>query len=231
MDKYQKARIIADRLAVEYPDADTPLHHSNVFELLMSVMLSPQTTDEVTNQVTPLLFETYSTPEILAESDRKEVERFITRINYYKTKAERLVLMAKLLVEKFDSKVPHTMEELLEIPGVGRKVANVVISEWYGKPRLNDGDSTDEFSSATKGSISPEGFVVDTHVLRVSKRLGLVIGNDPKKVELELMEVFPREEWRDVSLRMIFHGRNRCKARDNHCLEDIFWAKYCEQDS
>ncbi len=225
-DPKQIAKIVAEQLKKEYPEVETPLLHSNVFELLVATILSPQTTDEVTNKVTPLLFAKYNSPEILANANIEDVEKIIKVLNYYKTKARNLIKTARMLIDKFDSKVPHTLQDLLTLPGVGRKIGNVIISEWYGKKPTKIDSKNDMYSTIPRGTLLPEGFVVDTHVLRVTRQMGLTKNEDPKKVEQDLMKLFPREEWNDMSLRFIFHGRQVNQARNPKYHEHPFWSKF-----
>lgn len=207
----EKANIILNQLKKEYPIVRTPLNHSSAFELLVATILSPQTMDITTNKVTPNLFEKYPTPEKLSVADYDELDQMIKLVNYHKTKARNLIKTARLLVENFNSQVPMKMQDLITLAGVGRKVANVIISEWFV---LNEG-------------IEPEGFVVDTHVIRVSNRLGFVNSKDPYQVEKALMDLIPKSEWPDTSLRFIFHGRNTCKPKPHLCCEHEFWSQHC----
>jgi len=201
-NKDQTQKII-EILKEEFPIVETPLIHKNAFQLLAATMLSAQTLDTTTNKVTPNLFQTYPTIKDLAKANPEDIEKIIKIVNYYKTKSKNLVKMANILIEKFNGEVPKSIENLLEISGVGRKIANVVISEWFAKrPEFN---------------MLPEGFVVDTHVKRVSYRLGLTKHTDPKKIEQDLMRVLPKKEWTDTSLRLIFHGRKVCKSQRPLC--------------
>lgn len=199
----ERADLVGNLLEQDYPIVETPLLHNNEFELLMATILSPQTKDETTNQVTPALFEKYPNVESLANADEEEIRKIIRLVNYHKTKAKRLIDSAKMLVENFDSTVPKTMDELILLPGVGRKVANVVINEWFVK----------------RGLAEPDGFVIDTHVLRVSNRLLLTKNKTPEKVEKDLMKLFKPMDWDKVSLRMIFHGREWSQAKSPKYLE------------
>lgn len=208
---FDKARKIQIQLEREYPIVSTPLNHKNEFELLVATILSAQTLDTTVNKVTPKLFQLYPTPQKMRRGDVLEIEKTIRLVNYHKTKAKNLVLMAQKLISDFDGKVPNSIEQLTTLPGVGRKTANVVISEWFAK----------------NGEILPEGFVVDTHVIRVSNRLGLTKSKDPKKIEQDLMMLFPREVWNDMSLRLIFHGRFMCKAKRPECYKYNFWKTIC----
>jgi endonuclease-3 len=196
--RYKKAEKLSSLLKELYPKVETPLNHSNAFELLIAVVMSAQTLDETINKVTPAIFKKYPTPEKLASADVEEIQQMIKKVNYYKTKGKHLVQLSKKLVEEFNSKVPHEMDKLTTLPGVGRKTANVIINEWF----------------VPKGIIEPQGFVVDTHVLRVSKAFGLTEHSDPVKVEKDLMQIFPKEEWREMSLRLIFFGRYILKSRN-----------------
>ena len=183
------------RLAATYPEAVCELDHRNAYELLAATILSAQTTDARVNQVTPALFDRYPTPHDLAAADPAEVEALIHPTGFYRNKARSLVGMATALVERFGGEVPGAMEDLVTVPGVGRKTANVVRSVGLGLP----------------------GLPVDTHVLRLSKRLGLTESSDPVKVEQELCAMLPAKEWGAFSLRMILHGRRVCFARNPAC--------------
>lgn len=185
----------------EFPEVKTPLEHNSAFQLLVATILSPQTLDSTTNKVTPALFKKYSNPKLLANANLNELEKEIRIVNYYKTKAKNLKKMAQILLQKFKGVVPSNLNNLIELPGVGRKVANVIISEWFSK----------------KDNINPQGFVVDTHVKRVAYRLGLTRESDPYKVEKDLNRKFPKNEWVDLSLRLIFHGRKTCKSKNPLC--------------
>ncbi len=194
----EKADLVGKLLALDYPEVYTPLNHRNEFELLIATILSPQTKDETTNIVTKDLFQKYPNALKLSRAATKNIERIIRLVNYHKTKARNIVNASKMLIENFNGEVPHTMTELISLPGVGRKVANVVINEWFVK----------------KGLADPDGFVIDTHVLRVAKRLGLTENTTPEKVEKDLMSLFPKEDWDKVSLRLIFHGREWSQAKN-----------------
>jgi endonuclease-3 len=202
---------ILNKLKEEYPEVNTPLTHKNAFELLVATMMSAQTLDTTVNKVTPLLFSKYDSPEKFAEADPLEIEKIIRIVNYHKTKSRNIVKMSQKLLEEFNGKVPLTIEDLTTLPGVGRKTANVVISDWFVR---KEGRET-------------EGIVVDTHVIRTSNRLGFTKNKTAVKVEQDLMKLFPKEEWNDISLRLIFHGRFRCKARNPECYKDEFWSEVC----
>lgn len=217
MTKKELAVEVNKRLTKEFPKPETPLFHKNAYELLIAVILSTQTLDDTTNKATPALFAKYPTVYDLAKANPNDIDPMIRFINYHRTKSKNLVKTAQILIERFNGNVPRTMDELTELPGVGRKVANVVISEWFVKhpeDRL-DGEAKAE----------PVGFVVDTHVKRVTHRLSLTKNTDPAKVEQDLMKVFPKSDWVDGSLRLIFHGRKTCIARRPKCeicpLRDI----------
>ena len=193
-----RARVVADRLAVEYPGTANELcalHHRNPYELLTATILSAQTTDERVNMVTPALFARYPTPADLAAADPAEVEDLIRTTGFFRNKTKSIMGMAAALVERFGGEVPHRMADLVTIPGVGRKTANVVRSVAMGEP----------------------GLPVDTHVQRLSGRLGLTKQTDPVKIELELNPMVRADERGALSLRLILHGRAVCKARKPRC--------------
>jgi endonuclease-3 len=198
-----RTREVALRLAEEYPEAICELDHSNPFELLAATILSAQTTDVRVNMVTPELFRRYPTATDLAAANPSDVEDVIRSTGFYQNKTRSLVGMAQALLERFDGQVPTALEDLITLPGVGRKTANVVRSVAFRLP----------------------GLPVDTHVGRVTRRLGLTVEEDPVKVELELNRYLPPSEWGDFSLRTILHGRRVCDAKNPHCaicvLEDI----------
>ena len=192
----------ATRLAAEYPGGPQELcelHHTNAFELLVATILSAQSTDANVNLVTPSLFERYPTPAALAAADPAELEVEIHRTGFFRSKAKSLLGMASALVERFDGRVPHAIEDLVTLPGVGRKTANVVRSVALDEP----------------------GLPVDTHVLRLSKRLGLTVLEDPVKVEHELNAMLKPQERGLFSLRLILHGRRVCIARKPRCGECV----------
>ena len=194
---------VARRLAETYPDAVCELDHTNAFELLAATILSAQTTDVRVNMVTPTLFRKYPTPADLAEANPMEVEEIIRSTGFYQNKTKSLLGMAQALIERFDGEVPTELDDLVTLPGVGRKTGNVVRSVAFDLP----------------------GLPVDTHVLRLSKRLGLSTLEDPVKLELELNGFLPPAERGLFSLRMILHGRRVCDAKNPRCeectLEDI----------
>jgi endonuclease-3 len=195
---------VVARLKSEHPDARTELEWTNPLELLVATMLSAQTTDVQVNRVTQSLFAKYRTAEDYAESSPEELEEDIRPTGFYRNKARSLRGMASALVEEHGGEVPRTMQELVALPGVGRKTANVVLGNAFGLD---------------------EGIVVDTHVRRVSGRLGLTQNQDPPKIEQDLMKIVPREDWTVFSHLLILHGRRTCKARKPDCpnciLNDI----------
>ena len=192
------------RLKSEYPDARTELDWNSPLELLVATILSAQTTDVSVNGVTKALFEKYRTAADYAGADPAELEEDIRPSGFYRNKARSLRGMARALVEEHAGEVPRTMRELVALPGVGRKTANVVLGNAFGVD---------------------EGIVVDTHVRRVSNRLGLTENQDPEKIERDLIRMVPQEEWTVFSHLLIFHGRRICKARKPDCpncvLNDI----------
>ena len=190
-----RALEINRRLRDEYPEALCELTHRNPFELLAATILSAQTTDVRVNMVTPALFARYPDAASLANADIESVEQIIKTVGLYPSKARNLIKMARLIVDEFDGEVPRRLEDLVTLPGVGRKTANVVRSVAFGLP----------------------GLAVDTHVGRLSRRLGLTTHEDPVKVELELNEFIPPYERGEFSLRLILHGRRVCDARKPAC--------------
>jgi endonuclease-3 len=195
---------VVARLKAEYPDARTELDWKNPLELLVATMLSAQTTDVQVNRVTQSLFSKYRTAEDYAAADAEELEEDIRPTGFYRNKARSLQGMSRALVQEHGGEVPRTMQELVSLPGVGRKTANVVLGNAFGVD---------------------EGIVVDTHVRRVSGRLGLTANKDPVKIEQDLMKIVPEEDWTVLSHLLILHGRRTCKARQPDCpncvLNDI----------
>lgn len=197
--KKEKVNEILDLLEKEYPDAECALDYDSVFHLLLAVVLSAQTTDVSVNKVTPELFKKYETPKQLAQADEKEVAEIIRTIGMYRTKSKNIINLAKMLVEKYDGIVPESDEELVKLPGVGRKTANVVMAVSFGHQRI----------------------AVDTHVFRVSNRIGLVNESDVLKTELALMKTIPENRWTKTHHSLIFHGRRCCTARNPKCDECV----------
>jgi endonuclease-3 len=191
-----RALKIIELLEKEHPDAKIALHYSNPLELLVATMLSAQSTDETINKVTKTLFKKYTKPEDYANADLKELEQDIRSTGFYHNKAKNLKNATSLLVKKYNSKVPKTMEELTELPGVARKTANIVLNNAYGVVA---------------------GVAVDTHVRRLSQRLGLSENDDPNKIEKDLMSIVPKDRWMRITDLLIFHGRRVCTAKKPNC--------------
>src|SRR5580658_4457889 len=185
-------------LEAAYPNAECALRHRNAWELLVATILSAQCTDARVNMVTPELFRKFPNPKAMSEASLPAIEEEIRSTGFYHNKAKSISGAAKKIVGEFGGKVPDTMEELLTLPGVARKTANVVLGVWFKKA---------------------EGVVVDTHVLRLSHRLGLTRAEDPKRVEEDLMRIIPRDRWIAFSHEMIHHGRQICIARKPRCAE------------
>jgi endonuclease-3 len=178
-----------------YPEAKTQLFHQNPFELLVATILSAQCTDKQVNQVTPALFKRFKTPAEFARAPLSAIEQLIRPTGFFHNKAKNIKNCAKAIQEKHNGEVPQTIEELVKLPGVGRKTANVVLGAAFGVP----------------------GVVVDTHVARISQRLGLTTNKDAIKIEFDLMKILPRRAWNDFSLQLIFFGREICLARKPRC--------------
>jgi|SRR5580658_266074 len=192
----ERVAAILDALRKTYPNVVCALNHRNAFELTIATILSAQTTDVGVNKVTPELFRLFPTPEALAKANPTAVEQIIKTTGFYRSKAKNIIGAARVLVDKFHGKVPETMEEMLELPGVARKTANVVLGSWYG---------------------IPSGVVVDTHVLRLSRRLELTTNTEPVKVEQDLEKIIPKDRWIQFSHELIHHGRQVCIARKPQC--------------
>lgn len=195
---------VLSRLKREYPDARTELDYETPLQLLVATILSAQCTDKRVNMVTPLLFRTFPTAASFADAPREELEEIIKSTGFFRNKTKSLLGLGKALVDRHQGEVPDSMDTLVKLPGVGRKTANVVLGNAFRKN---------------------EGIVVDTHVARVSNRLGLTREKDPVKIEQDLMPLFPREDWALLSHLLIFHGRRVCEARKPKCeicvLNDI----------
>jgi endonuclease-3 len=192
----QRVEKIIELIEKQYPNAKTALNFTNPLEILLATILSAQTTDVTVNIVTRILFKKYRTAEDYVNADIVELEQVIHSTGFYHNKAKNLQKCCQLLVEKFYSQVPKTMEELLELPGVARKTANIVLYNAFG---------------------ITAGIAVDTHVTRLSKRLGLTQQKDQNKIEQDLMQITPKEKWMPLTDLLIFHGRNVCKAKKPHC--------------
>jgi len=186
------------RLQAAYPNAECALHHRNAWELMIATILSAQCTDVRVNLVTPALFKAFPTPKAMAAASLPELEELIRTTGFYRNKAKSIRGAAQMVETDFHGEVPHTMDELLRIPGVARKTANVVLGSWFG---------------------IAVGVVVDTHVLRLSRRLELTKETTPEKVERDLMQVIPQARWIDFSHEMIYHGRQICIARKPRCAD------------
>ncbi len=196
--KKNRATAILKILLKEYPSNQTALHYGNPFQLLVAVILSAQCTDVRVNIVTPQLFARFSTPRDFANADVKELEQLIYSTGFYHNKAKNIISCAHSLLEKHNGIVPDTMEELFQLPGVGRKTANVVLGEAFGKI---------------------EGVVVDTHVTRLSNRLQFTNHLDAVKIEKDIMPLIPKKQWYHFSHTLIFHGRKICSARKPMCAD------------
>ena len=197
-DRKQRALKVAHQLAKTYANAECALKHDNPFQLLAATILSAQCTDERVNMVTPALFAKYPTPAALAASQQADVEKIIQSTGFFRAKATNLRGMAQALVNQFGGELPRTLDEMVSLPGVGRKTANVVLGTAFGLPT---------------------GVVVDTHVKRLTRLLGLTKNLDPVKIEHDLAALLPKSEWINFSHRLIHHGRRICNARKPNCPE------------
>jgi endonuclease-3 len=193
-----RTRVVIRRLKRAYPDAKCSLNHSNPFELLVATILSAQCTDERVNIVTADLFRKYKKPEDYLQVSPRELEKDIQSTGFFRNKTKSIQGTSKVLSEEYDGQVPHTMDELLELPGVARKTANVVLGNAFGVKA---------------------GVVVDTHVTRLSHRLAFTEQKTAEKIELDLIEIVPKKYWVICPLLLIAHGRMICKARTPHCAE------------
>lgn len=200
------AIIIIETLKEMYPDAKCSLDFSTPFQMLVSVVLSAQCTDERVNKTTPSIFSKYSTPQDFADMDIELLEELIHPCGFYKTKAKNLKRTAQILVEKYDGIVPNNMEDLMSLPGVGRKSANVIMLEAFDLP---------------------QGIAVDTHCKRIANRLGFSSQSDPAKIEQDLLKVIPKEYYKDVNHIFIWHGRNVCTSQKPKC-DSCKLQQYCK---
>jgi endonuclease-3 len=200
-----RVREILDKLAAAYPDATCALKHDNPFQLLIATILSAQCTDERVNMVTPELFRKHPNPKAFACENPLEIEKEIRSTGFFRNKTKSIIGASKKIVEDFHGEAPKTMDELLTLPGVARKTANVVLGVGFG---------------------IAAGVVVDTHVQRLSHRLDLTKHTDPKKIEKDLMEIIPKDHWIQFSHELIWHGRRVCQARKPKCVECTL-AKIC----
>jgi len=196
-ERNTRTRRIIRGLRRLYPDADCALDHSDPLELLVATILSAQCTDERVNQVTPALFREYPDAKAYAEADRTVLETRIKSTGFFRNKARSLVALGGALTERHGGEVPDNMDELVELPGVGRKTANVILGTWFGQPAIT----------------------VDTHVTRLTHRLGLTQHKDAVKIEFDLQALFPKTDWTFTSHALIWHGRQVCKARTPACRE------------
>ena len=201
----ERIRAILDALRQTYPNVVCALTHRNAFELTIATILSAQTTDVSVNKATPELFQMYPTPKALAQAPLPEIERIIHNTGFYRAKTKNIKGAAQVLVDRFKGKVPQTVEEMIQLPGVARKTANVVLGSWFG---------------------IPSGVVVDTHVLRLSRRLELTKSTNPVNVEKDLQRVIPQDRWIQFSHELIHHGRQVCIARKPRCV-DCSLEKLC----
>jgi endonuclease-3 len=194
--KAQRAREILARLQERYPEATCSLDYTTTLQLLVATILSAQCTDERVNQVTPALFQRYADAQAFAEADLLELQALVKSTGFYRNKAKNIQAACRKIVQEFGGEVPQTMAALLTLPGVARKTANVVLAHGYG---IN------------------AGVTVDTHVKRLSQRLGLTKHQDPAKIEQDLMKLLPQPDWENWSIRLIYHGRAVCMARRPNC--------------
>jgi endonuclease-3 len=206
MTKKQIALSAIEALKKEFPEAICSLTYTDPLQLLVATRLAAQCTDARVNMVTPALFERFKTPEDFANADIQEVEEYIKSCGLYKTKAKSLVDMGKMLVKDFNGEVPHTLEDLIKLPGIGRKTANLVMGDIYGEPAV----------------------VVDTHCIRITKRLGLHKEKDAKKIEFILRDLLPPTESNNFCHRLVLHGRKTCDARKPKC-EACCMAEFCKK--
>ncbi len=194
----ERIAALVDALQKTYPDAVCALNHRDAWELTVATILSAQCTDARVNIVTPALFHAYPTPQAMAQAQPEAIQELIASLSFFRQKSKSLVGAAKVVVNEFGGEIPRTMEEMLRIPGAARKTSNVVLGSWYG---------------------IASGVVVDTHVLRLSRRLELTTHEDPVKVERDLMSILPQEKWINVAHQLIHHGRQICEARKPKCAD------------
>lgn len=195
--KKSDVKEVLDLLEYRYPDAECELVHSSPFELLIATVLSAQTTDKKVNQVTERMFKKYNTPEAFSGLKQEELEAEIKEIGLYRNKAKNIIALSQMLIDEYGGEVPKTKEELVKLPGVGRKTANVVVSNAFGVPAI----------------------AVDTHVFRVSNRIGLANSDNVVETEEQLMKIIPKDRWTKAHHLIIFHGRRTCEARKPKCEE------------
>ena len=195
MNKKQAVEIF-ELLKKQYPDAKCSLDFNTPFEMMVAVMLSAQCTDERVNKVTAEFFPKYNTPKAFADMPLEDIENLIHSCGFYKNKAKNLKLASQKILTEFNGEVPQTMEELMSIPGVGRKSANVIMLEAFN---------------------NPQGIAVDTHAKRISNRIGFSSAKEPQKIEQDLLKLFPKEYYYDANHILIWHGRNSCKSQKPNC--------------
>jgi endonuclease-3 len=194
----KRAKSVITALRKLFPEAECALHHTSAFQLLVATILSAQCTDERVNQATPELFRLYPDAASLSRATQEDVERIVKPLGFFRNKAANIRGMAQALMEKFGGEIPQDIDQLITLPGVGRKTASVVLGTWYG---------------------IPSGVVVDTHVKRLTNLLGLTTSENPEIIERDLIDIVPRTEWIDFSHRLIHHGRKTCIARRPKCTE------------
>lgn len=208
MTKKQRAVLIAEKLNELYPDASCSLDYKDPLQLMVATQLAAQCTDARVNIVTKELFKKYKTVQDFASAKQEELEQDIKSTGFYHNKAKNIIGACKMIISDFDGKVPSNMDDLLKLPGVGRKTANLLLNDSFGIP----------------------GVVVDTHAKRISNRLGLTKNDDPEKIEYDLMKVLPKEKWGDFCHQLVYHGRVLCSARKPMC-SDCSICPFCEYGS
>jgi endonuclease-3 len=194
-EKKVRAKVIYRQLSKNYPNVRCELDYKNAFQLLVATVLSAQCTDKRVNQTTPALFKKYPNPQKMAKADLRDIQKLVKSTGFFRAKAKNIKGLSNKIMEEFDGKVPSNLEELITLPGVGRKTANVVLGHAFGIP----------------------GITVDTHFGRLSRRFGWSRQNNPVKVEFEVGELIPQKEWTNLSQRMIWHGRRVCHSRKPAC--------------
>jgi endonuclease-3 len=197
-ERMRRAKEIIKRLSKLYPHPKSALIHDTPWQLLVSTILSAQATDKLVNTVTPALFQKYKTIQAFAEAPVEEIDEMVKKVNFHSNKSKNIKAAAQMIMEKYQGEVPQTMEELDALPGVARKTANVVLGDAFGKS---------------------EGIVVDTHVIRLTNKLGLTDQKDPVKIEQDLMKIVPKDQWRYFGHYLTYFGREYCPARPHKCDE------------
>ncbi|HSX09969.1 MAG TPA: endonuclease III [Candidatus Saccharimonadales bacterium] len=196
MTREEKVKELIKRLSKLYPNPKTALNHENAWQLLVATMMAAQTTDKLVNTLTPDLFKKFPTIKAMADAQVEDISELIKKVNFHSNKAKNIKAAAQMIMEKYNGEVPQTMEELDALPGVARKTANVVLGDAFGKSY---------------------GIVVDTHVIRLSNKLGLTTQKDPVKIEQDLMEIVPKDQWRYFGHYLTYFGREYCPARPHAC--------------